>query len=83
MDMSHLHASQQNLTNTGKTSTFKKLLERDSSVSIHMRNIQYHRVQMYKVANDLSREIMKEDLIFRKTNRLRLKTKKYFHSITI
>ena len=70
MDMSHLHASQQNLTNTGKTSTFKKLLERDSSVSTHMRNLQYHRAQMYKVANDLSWEIMKEALIFCKKNRL-------------
>ena len=33
-----------------KQSSFEKLLEKDSSVSIHDRNIQYLTVEMYKLA---------------------------------
>ena len=43
-----------------KTSTFKELLEKDNSVSIHYRNIQALAVEMYKVANGMSPEIMNE-----------------------
>ena len=41
-----------------KTSTFKELLEKDNSVSIHYRNIQALAIEMYKVANGMSPEIM-------------------------
>ena len=41
-----------------KTSTFKELLEKDNSVSIHYRNIQALVIEMYKVANGMSPEIM-------------------------
>ena len=43
-----------------KTSTFKELLEKDNSVSIHYRNIQALAIEMYKVANGMSPEIMNE-----------------------
>ena len=42
------------------TSTFKELLEKDNSVSIHYRNIQALAIEMYKVANGMSSEIMNE-----------------------
>ena len=41
-----------------KTSTLKELLEKDNSVSIHYRNIQVHAIEIYKVANGMSPEIM-------------------------
>ena len=43
-----------------KTSTFKELLEKDDSVSIHYRNIQALAIDMYKVAIGMSPEIMNE-----------------------
>ena len=43
-----------------KTSTFKVLLEKDDPVSIHFRNIQALAIEMYKVANGMSPEIMNE-----------------------
>ena len=43
-----------------KTSTFKELLEKDNSFSIHYRNIQAFAMEMYKVANGMSPEIMNE-----------------------
>ena len=43
-----------------KTSTFKELLEKDNSISIHYRNIQALVIKMYKVANGMSLEIMNE-----------------------
>ena len=43
-----------------KTSTFKELLEKDNSVSIHYRNIQALAIEMYKVANGMAPEIMNE-----------------------
>ena len=41
-----------------KTSTFKELLEKDNSVSIHYRNIKALAIEMYKVDNGMSPEIM-------------------------
>ena len=43
-----------------KTSAFKELLENDNSVSIHFTNIQALEVESYKVANEMSPEIMNE-----------------------
>ena len=43
-----------------KTKTFQEPLEKDSSVSIHMKNIQTLGIKTYKVANDISPEDMKE-----------------------
>ena len=41
-----------------KASTFKELLEKDNSVSIHYRNIQALAIEMYKVDNGMSPEII-------------------------
>lgn len=49
-----------NLIYSDKTSTFQELLNKDSSLSIHMRNIQTLATEMNKVANGISPEIMKE-----------------------
>ena len=43
-----------------KTSTFKELLQKDNSVSVHYYNIQAFVIQMYKAANGMSPEIMSE-----------------------
>ena len=43
-----------------KASTFKELLEKDNSVSIHYRNIRTVAIELYKVANGMCPEIMNE-----------------------
>ena len=43
-----------------KASTFKELLEKDNSVSIHYRNIHTVAIELYKVANGMCPEIMNE-----------------------
>ena len=45
-------------------SNFKKLLQRDHSLKIHERNIQYLAIEAYKVKNGLSPVIMNEGFQF-------------------
>ena len=59
-----LHERCLNLIYSDKTSTFQELLNKDSSLSIHMRNIQTLATEMNKVANGISPEIMKESFNF-------------------
>ena len=47
-----------------KKSNLQDLLQKDNSVSIHMKNLQYLATEIYKVKNCLSSEIMKEVFIF-------------------
>ena len=42
------------------SSTFNELLLKDNSVSIHNRNIQALAIELYKIINDISPEIMKD-----------------------
>ena len=43
-----------------KQLSFNELLEKDSSVSIHLRNLQVLATEMYKVSNELSTPIMRD-----------------------
>ena len=43
-----------------KISNFEELLNKDNSVSIHHSNIHALAIEMYKVANDMSPDIMNE-----------------------
>ena len=45
---------------TDKTVVFQELLDKDNSVSVHISNIQTTTIDMYKVANDVSPEIINE-----------------------
>ena len=49
-----------NLIYIYKTSTFQKFIHKDSPVSILTRSIQSPAIEMYKEANNVSPEIMKE-----------------------
>ena len=73
-----LHQRCLRLIYTEKTSTFQELLDKDNSVSIHMRNIQSLATEMYKEANNISPEIN-----FCGEIGYDLKQKKYFQRITI
>ena len=43
-----------------KQSSFNELLEKDGSVSIHERNLQFLATEMYKISNGLSTPLMKD-----------------------
>ena len=48
------------MTYNDKMSNFEELLNKDNSVSIHHNNIHALAIEMYKVANDMSPDIMNE-----------------------
>ena len=56
-----------------KTSTLRSTLGKDNSVSIHYRNVQALAIEMYKVANGMSPEIMNETLQFREKSHYNLR----------
>ena len=56
--INRLHERCLRLINNDKQSSFDELLQKDDSVSIHMRNIQILATEMYKLVNNLSPPIM-------------------------
>ena len=51
--INHIHERALRLVHNDYTSSFGELLEKDKSVCIHHRNIQYVAIEMYKVINEL------------------------------
>ena len=56
--INRLHERCLRIVYNDKQSSFNELLEKDGSVSIHMRNIQILATEMYKLVNNLSPPIM-------------------------
>ena len=56
--INRLHERCLRIVYNDKQSSFNELLEKDGSVSIHMRNIQILATEMYKLVNNLSPTIM-------------------------
>ena len=50
--------------NNELNSSFENLLEKDASVSIHQKNLQYLAIEIFKAKNDISSSLMKEMFIF-------------------
>ena len=68
-----------------KKSNFQDLLQKDKSLSIQMKNLQYLTTEIYKVKNGLSPEIMKEVFIFQENENYNLRcgthlTKRNIHT---
>ena len=61
-----------------KHSTFHELLEKDCSVSIHTRNLQFLVTEMYKLAKGISPTIMQEIFRFRNSSRYNLRSQNTF-----
>ena len=58
--INRLHERGLRIVCNDKQSSFNELLEKDGSVSIHMRNIQIPTSEMYKLVNNLSPPIIIE-----------------------
>jgi len=66
-----------------KISTFEELLTKDNSVSIHHSNIHALAIEMYKVANDMSPQIMNEVFKLRNTPHYNLRHTSLFSTEVI
>ena len=64
--INHIHERALRLVYNDYIKSFDELLKKDNTVSIHHRNIQYVAIEMYKVMNNLSPQIMKD--IFEKSD---------------
>ena len=58
--INHIHERALRLVYDDYTSSFKELLLRDNTVSIHHKNIQLVAIEMYKIVNDISPPFMRE-----------------------
>ena len=56
-----------------KKSSFEKLLQKDKSVSVHMKNLQYLATEIFKVKNSLSPIIMYEVFNFQENENYNLR----------
>ena len=65
-EINHLHERCLRVIYNDKISSFKELLERDRSVSMHNRNLQIFAIEMFKVYNSITPPIFTE--IFNKPN---------------
>ena len=55
-----LHERALRITYVDRSSSFQDLLEKDNSVSIHRRNMQFLATEMFKVKSNIASEIIKE-----------------------
>ena len=61
-----------------KASTFEQLLEKDSSVSIHTRNLRFLAVEMFKVVKGLAPTIINDLFPLKETNNYNLRRRLFF-----
>ena len=61
-------------------STFHKLLDMDDSVSVHHRNLQCLAIELYKVFNGISTDIMKDVFPLNTTSNYDIRNRKTFDS---
>ena len=65
-----------------KTSTFEQLLEKNSSVSIHTRNLYFLTLEMFKVVKGLAPTIINDLCLLKETNNYNLTVRNVFESIS-
>ena len=71
-EINNIHKIALRIVYQEKKPNLQDLLQKDKSVSIHMKNLQYLATEIYKVKNCLSPEIMKEVFIFQENENYNL-----------
>ena len=64
----HLHERCLRIVYQDKQSSYENILVKDGTVSMHLRNVQTLAIEMYKIKNDLSTEILSNILTQRTQN---------------
>ena len=62
-EINSMHERALRITYQDNTSTFKELLNKDNSVSIHHRNVEVLATEMFKIYRGLSPEILRDTLV--------------------
>ena len=76
--INRLHERCLRMVYNDKQSSFEELLERDGSVSIHIKNVQLLMIEMYKVKNNLAPILMCEVFKVKTESNYNLRTKQEF-----
>ena len=72
--INHIYHRALRIAYKGKQSSFEELLQKDNSVSVHMKNLHYLATEIFKVKNDLSLIIMKEVFNFQENESYNLRS---------
>ena len=75
--INNIHKRALRIVYQDKKSNLQDLLQKDNSVSIHMKNLQYLATEIYKVKNCFSLKIMKEVFIFQENENHNLMSGKH------
>ena len=75
--INNIHGRALRIVYHDKISSFKTLLKRDKSTSIHMKNLQYLATELSKVKNGLYPEIMKEIFVFQESDTYNLRSRNH------
>ena len=67
--INNLHFRALRIVYLDETSSFKDLLRKDGSVTIHHRNLQFLAIEMFKVTQDLAPSFMKEIFTYNEQSR--------------
>ena len=82
-EISKLHERCLRIVYNNNTSTYEELLETDNSVSVHFRNVQALAIELYKVVNGFSPDIMKDVFPLSENLCYNTRNKRTFHSRNI
>ena len=75
-----LHERCLRIVYNNNTSTYGELLETDNSVLVHFRNVQALTIELYKVVNGFSPDIMKDVFPLNENSFYNARNKRTFHS---
>ena len=75
-----LHERCLRIVYNNNTSTYEELLEADNSVSVHFRNVQALAIELYKVVNGFSPDIMNDVFPLNANSFYNTRNKRKFHS---
>ena len=78
--INRLHERYLRIVYNDNQSTFEEILEKDNTVSVHQRNLQFLAIELYNVVNGISPDLMKEVFPLNDDSGYNLRKKRTFKS---